>query len=603
MRSFYENQRNGGNVMSPSWKKGLATVASIGMIGVLVAGCGTSNTASSNNSSNSSTNSTNTSNSSNSTTGSSTSSKPIEGGSITLDSSQAVPDLDPAVAFDTTSAEIDEAIYEPLVTYNKATYQIIPDMASSYTVSPDGLTYTFTIRQGVKYSNGDTMKASDFVFELKRLLDKKMTPKPSPGNSFFEIIQGATAYYNGTAKNITGVSTPTPDTLVIKLTKPEKFFIQVLAMPFLSAVDPAYVNKVGNAAMDTTTAMGTGPFELKSNSQNQVVMVKNPHYWKKDSYGQQLPYLDKVTINVNTNTQVDALHWEQGQTAFIDPWLMGGDGIPSSQYPTIMNTPKYSKLVSKQPQNTIYYIGLNTAKTLNGKPNPLSNLDVRRAMEYGFDDSQFVKINNGAVLPLNQPLPNTMVGYVKNLAPDAQYGLNIAKAKKLLAKAGYSKGFTVQMWDENQPESIKEDQAFQAMMKKIGITVDLHDVTWKDFLTKAMSGTAQVFQSGWQQDYPDASDFLNTLFNSTEIPDNNMDNYKNANVDKWLNQAEYSTNQTQRNKLYAEVTNQVMSDAVWIPTVQNVGYYAVQSWVHGFYTSPVMYDPFGTIWVDPGHSS
>lgn len=586
--------------MSPSWKKGLATVASISMIGVLVAGCGTNTTAPANSNSGGS----NATTGSNSTSSTSTSAaKPIEGGSITLDSTQAVPDLDPAVAFDTTSAEVDQSIYEPLVTYDKGTYNIIPDMASSYTISPDGLTYTFKIRQGVKYSNGDPMTAKDFVFELERILDKKMTPKPSPGNQFFEIITGATAYYNGTAKTISGVTTPDANTLVIHLDKPETFFIQILAMPFLSAVDPAYAKKVGNAALDTTSAMGTGPFELKVNNQNQTVLVKNPNYWQKDSSGQQLPYLDQVTINVNNNSQVDALHWEQGQTAFMSPWLMGGDGIPSAQYPTIMNTPKYSKLVSKQPQNTIYYIGLNTAKTLNGKPNPLSNVDVRRAMEYGFDDSQFVKINNGAVLPLNQPLPNTMVGYVKNLAPNAQYGLNVAKAKQLLAKAGYSKGLTVDMWDENTDTAIKEDQAFQAMMKNIGITVTLHDVTWKDFLTKAMSGTAQVFQSGWQQDFPDASDFLNTLLNSNQAPTNNMDNYSNPQVDKWLNQAQYSTDQTQRNTLYGNVINQVMSDAAWIPTVQNVGYYSVQSWVHGFYTSPVMYDPFGVIWVDPGHSN
>lgn len=597
MNAVNEEQmkRNGGNEMSSSWKKGLATVASVGMIGALLAGCGTNSTGTGNTG--------NTGNTTASGNAQTTSGTPVEGGNISLDMTQAVPDLDPTVAFDTTSAEVDYAIYEQLVTYKKNTYDIVGDLAKDWTISPDGKTYTFHIRKGVKFSNGDPLTAKNFVYQLQRLLDKKMTPKPSPGSSFFMDISGAQAYFNGTAKSISGVSTPDNYTLVIKLDKPESFFLKVLAMPFLSATDPKFVKKVGNAAFDTTQAMGTGPFELKTNTQNQVVLVKNPTYWQKDSSGNQLPYLNQITITINNNSQIDALHWEQGQTAFISPWLMGGDGIPSSQYPTIMNTPKYKKLILKQDQNSLYYYGLNMAPTIDGKKNPLSNIDVRKAIEFGFDDSQIIKINNGAVKGLNQALPDSMEGYVKNLDPSAQYSLNIAKAKKLLAKAGYANGLTINLWNENSTNAKKEDVAFQGMMKKIGITVNLHEVTWKDFLAKAMTGTAQAFGSGWNQDYPDASDFLNTLFNSNEIPQNNMDNYSNKQVDQWLNQAQYSTDKQLRNQLYGKVINKVMSDAVWVPLYQNVGYYGVQSWVHGFYTSPVMYDPFAYIWIDQSHSS
>lgn len=586
--------------MTASWKKGLATVASVGMIGVLLAGCGTKGTNSS--SSSNTSHGSNTTSTSNSGSGSSSNAgKPLEGGTITLDTTQAVPDLDPAIAFDTTSAEVDYAIYQQLVTYDKGTYHIVPQLATSWHISKDGLTYTFHLRKGVTFSNGDPMNANSFVTEFQRLLTKDLKPKPSPGNQFFMDIQGAQNFYDGKSNHITGIETPDDHTLIIKLVKPENFFLKILAMPFASAVDPAYIKKEGNAAMDTTAAMGTGPFELSTNSQSKVVLKKNPKYWQKDKYGQQLPYLDKITINVNNGGQVDALHWEQGQTAFMSPWLMGGDGIPSSQYPTIMNSPKYKKLVMKQPQNSIFYIGLNLQKKLNGKPNPLSDIHVRKAMEYAFDDSEFVKLNNGAVKGLNQPLPDTMQGYVKNLSPNASYGFNLAKAKAQMKQSAYPNGFTMNYWDENNDVAKKEDAAFQSMMSKIGIKVNIHSVTWKDFLSKAMSGNAQAYLSGWQQDFPDPSDFLNTLFNSNQIPSNNMNHYNNKQVDKWLEQAQYSTDSSQRNTLYGKVINKVMSDAAWIPTVQNVGYYSVQSWVHGFYTSPVMYDPFGYIWVDKGH--
>ncbi|WAH42488.1 ABC transporter substrate-binding protein [Alicyclobacillus fastidiosus] len=574
--------------MNSGWKRGITGLLSIGALGLMLTGCGTST-------------------GNNGGTGEASTitdnEKPQMGGNLTLDLSQAVPDVDPAIGYDTTSSEILYQLYEPLVTYKKNTYQIVGDLAKSYDVSADGLTYTFHLRQGVKFWNNDPMTSKDFVFELERILNPNMKPNPSPGSSFFMDIAGAQAYYNGQTKTISGVSTPNDSTLVIKLVKPESFFLQVLALPFLSAVDPKFVNKVGNAAFNTTEAMGTGPFELVTNNQSQVVLKRNPNYWQKDQYGNQLPYLNQITFNVNSNTQLDEMHWEQGQTGFLSPWVTGGNGIPTSSYPSIMGNPQYSKLVQKQAENSVAYVGLNVSKTLDGKANPLSNIDVRKAIEYAFNDQQIVKLNNGAVLPLNQPLPSGMPGYVQHLNSDATYTFNLTKAKQLLKQAGYTHGLTLTLWDQNTPDARKMDQAFQSMMQQIGITVKINEVSWSDFLAKEMSGDAQMFWGGWSQDFPDPSDFLNTLFNSNQRPQNNNTMYDNAQVDAWLNEAEYMTNQSQRNALYGKVTNQVMADATWVPVYQFTGYYAVQSWVHGFYTSPVLFDPFQYIWIDQNHSS
>lgn len=454
----------------------------------MLSGCATSDTNHANSASASSAASTN-------------SEKPVKGGTLTVDMNEAVPDLDPAVAYDATSAEVTSQLYDQLVTYDKTSYKIVGDLAKTWSVSKDGLTYTFHLRPGVKFSNGDPLSAKDFVFELERILDKNLKLKPSPGNQFFMDIQGASEYYNGTAKTISGISAPNDDTLVIKLVKPETFFLQVLALPFLSAVDPAYIQKVGNTAFDTTTAMGTGPFELASNSQSKVVLKRNPYYWKKDAYGNQLPYLNQVTININPNTQVDELQWEQGTNAFLSPNLMGGDGIPTSQFNTIMHNPKYSKLVMKEQENSINYIGMNMQKTIQGKPNPLANLKVRQAIEYAFDANQIVKIEDGKVLSLNQPLPSGMPGHVQHLDADAQYGFNIAKAKQLLKEAGYSNGLTIDFWDQNSPDSLRVDQAIQSMMQAVGIHLRLHEVSFSDFLAEGMSGNAQMYMSAWSQDF------------------------------------------------------------------------------------------------------
>ena len=298
-------------------------------------------------------------------------------------------------------------LYDQLVTYDKNTTNIKPMLAESYTVSKDGLTYTFKIRKGVKFWNGDLVTAQSFVDEFKRVLDPKVA---SPGEGFIDpIVKGSTEYNKGTSKTISGITTPDANTLVIQLTKPEPFFLQVLAMPFFSAVDQKYIDKVGNKAFDSNTAMGSGPFELASYDANQMVLEKNKSYWMKDSDGNQLPYLDKITIRINKNGQLDALNFQQGKTAIIGN-LFGSSGIPSASYPQFLTDPNLKKTVYSQAQNTVNYLGLNS------KIAPFNNPKVRQAIEYAINKKKIIQLLNGRGQVANQPLPPGVQGYVKDLS-------------------------------------------------------------------------------------------------------------------------------------------------------------------------------------------
>lgn len=582
MQNAFRGNRERGKVVQPIWRKVAAAAASAATLVALVAGCGggpsTSNNASG---------------------GQTTSEqKPIEGGSVTLDALQNIRDLDPAFAYDTQSYEVVTELYDQLVTWKGDTTDIIPMAAQDYTVSPDGLTYTFHIRKGMTFWNGDPVTAQSFIDELYRVLSPTLQ---SPGQSFYEIIQGADAYAAGKAKTISGLQAPDPYTLVIKLSKPEAFFIQILTMPFASAVDTKFIQSVGNhevykknPAFDSNQAMGSGPFKLQSINQNQIVLVKNTNYWRTDQYGQKLPYLDKVTINVNGNDQIDAMHFEQGQTAWI-AWNMGG--IPSSAYPKFMSDPNLKKLTVTAVQNSVQYVGMNT------KTGPTAKPLVRQAIEYAIDKQAVLKLNNGRGQIANQPLPPGVVGYVKNLDPSVQYTYDPNKAKQLLAQAGYPNGFTIDFYSENSPDQLKFDQAIQQQLAQVGIKVNLHTSSWATFLDVAEAGKAPMFWLAWIQDFPDASDFLNTLFNSNQAPQNNMTLYSNPQVDAWLNKAQYDPNQDERNQLYAQVTNQIMKDAPWVPMWYDTFTAAVQPWVHGFYIPKATTDRYEFIWVDPGHNS
>ncbi len=573
--------------VSVFWKKGAAVAASVGTLALVLAGCGAS----------SSNNTTGTSNTS--STGTNTAAgKPVEGGQVTLDMIQNIRDLDPALEFDTASNEIVSQMYDQLVTWKNGTTDIVPMAAEKYSISKDGLTYTFHLRKNMKFWNGDPVTAQSFIDEFYRVLSPNMG---SGGQGFYEIIQGADQYAAGKTDKISGLSAPDPYTLVIKLSKPEAFFLQALTLPFASAVDKKFIESVGNhqvykknPTFDSTQAMGSGPFELQTINSNQIVLKKNPNYWRTDSYGQKLPYLSKITFNINNNDQVDALHFQQGQTAWIG-WNFGGDGIPSSAYPQFMSNPNLKKLTVSAVQNSVQYVGLNT------KLGPTKNKLVRQAIEYAIDKQAIIKLNNGRGKVANQPLPPGVVGYDNNLSPQAQYTYDPNKAKQLLKQAGYPHGLTIDMYSENSPDQVKFDQAVQGQLAKVGIKVKLHTSSWGTFLNVAEAGKAPMFWLAWIQDFPDASDFLNTLFNSSQAPVNNCTNYSNPQVDKWLNQAQYSDDQNERNQLYAKVTDQVMEDAAWVPIYYDVFTAAVQPWVHGFYIPKAGTDPLATIWIDKSH--
>lgn len=559
-----------------SWQKGLSVVASISALGLLLAGCGA-------------TTSTNNASKGTGTTGSS-SATPVAGGKIMLDTNSNFKDLDPALAYDTTSDEAVNEMYDPLVTYDKDTANIVGHLAD-YTVSSDGLTYTFKIKQGVKFWNGDPLTAQSFIDEFQRVLSPSVG---SPGEGFLDpIVVGSTDYNKGKAKTISGITAPDPYTLVIKLAKPEPFFLEVLAMPFFSAVDQKFIDQAGKK-FDSSEAMGTGPFELKSFDGNTMVLTKNPNYFQKDANGNALPYLDQVTITVNKNAQVDGLHFEQGQTAIIGNLF---NGIPSDIYPHFVNTPSLAKDIVTAPENATYYIGLNN------KMAPFNNVKVRQAMEYAIDKSKIVKLLNNRAVAANQPLPPGIKGYVSNLDPSATYTYDPAKAKQLLAEAGFPNGFSTTLYSANDSDDVKIDTSIQNDLAQVGVTAKIDSMDWNSYLTLNEKGQTPMFSLAWIQDFPDASDFLNTLFNTNQQPANNSSLYSNSQVDQWLNQAQTDTNQTERYQLYTKVTNQIMQDAPWVPLYYSKYEYAVQPWVHGYFINQSLAnDSLQYIWIDQSHS-
>lgn len=556
------------------WNTGLAVIGIAGILAGLVSGCGAGTKQANGNGSEAASVSTR------------------EGGSITLDATNNFKDLDPAKAYDLASYELVTQMYETLVTFKGNTSEIAPLVATSWEVSPDGKQYTFHLRKDAKFWNGDPVTAQSFIDEFKRVLSSSVS---SPGEGFLDpIIKGSTEYFKNKAKDVSGLHAPDLNTLVITLNQPEPFFLDVLAMPFFSAVDTPWVTKVGNDAFDSNSPMGSGPFKLGSITTQGAELVKNPNYWMKDANGEQIPYLDKVTIRINTDGTVDALNFERGDTALIASLF--SSGIPSSQYPTFMANPKLKAEMVTGPENAVNYIGMNTSMK------PFDNKFVRQAVEYAINKDEVKTLLNNRVTVANQPLPPGIKGYVSDLPADATYTYDQQKAKELLAKAGYPHGFSTTLYSSNSPESLKIDNSIQNDLASIGIKASVSTSSFGTFLTANQKGNVQpLFLVDWIQDFPDASDFLNTLFNSSNRPQINTTMYSNKQVDDWLNKAQVDKNESERYDLYQKVTEQVMNDAPWVPLYYPNNDFAVQQWVHGYYINQSLADPLQYLWIDKSH--
>lgn len=495
------------------------------------------------------------------------------------------------MAEDLTSDELIYAMYDPLVTYQGASNKIIGDMATHWTISPDGKTYTFTLRQGVTFWNGDPVTAQSYIAEFDRILTSRLG---SPVAALlYPIIQGSTAYYHGKAKTVSGLSAPNAHTLVIHLAKPEPFFLEVLTGHSFVAVDPKWIQKVGEARFASNEPMGTGAFKMQSNNNTTQVLVRNPHYFMKDAYGNQLPYLNSITFNYNNNSEVDALNFEAGNSPFL---AFNTGGIPSSAYNTFMHTPKLKQDIVTATAGDMWYVGLNVQEA------PFTNLKVRQAVEYAINKSFIVKLLNNQYTVANQPVPPNVFGHVASLPASVDYKFNPTKAKQILSQSGLKLPIQANFYCSNDPTTLKIVQELQNELKAVGIQLNVHPLSWSAFLNGNGKGTQASFLIDWNQEYPDASDFLNTLLNTSEEPFGDSTMYSNPKVDAWLNQAQTDTNPQQRLALYKKVTVQALSDATLVPIYYAKHTFAIQPWVHGYYINQNLEtDPLSHIWVDAGH--
>lgn len=477
---------------------------------------------------------------------------PTKGGDIVVTYKDDITTLDPAIGYDWVNWSMIKSLYSRLMDYEPGTANLVPSLAESFDVSADGLTYTFKLRPGVKFSNGRAVIASDVKYSIERAVNPKTQ---GPGAGFFGAINGFDAVSGGTSETLSGIETPDDMTVVFKLSRPDATFLHVLAINFASVVPKEAVEA---AAGDFgKKPVGSGTFILKDWTIGQrLVFDRNPDYFNKD-----LPYIDKVTVEVGQEPLVALLRLQQGE---ID---IAGDGIPPAKFLEIKNSPEGAQMIVDGEQLHTGYLTLNT------KIKPLDDVNVRQAINMAVNKERITRILNGRATPANQPLPPLMPGYDKAFTG---YAFDVEKAKALLAEAGFPDGFETVLYSTNTDPQPRIAQAIQQDLAAIGVKAEVRALAQGNVIAAGgTEGEAPMIWSGgmaWIADFPDPSNFYGPILGCGGAVQGgwNWSWYCNEALDKRAIEADSMSDPAkvaERQAAWGKIFTDIMADAPWVPVI------------------------------------
>ena len=507
--------------------------------------------------------------------------EPRFGGILQVVSRDDIRSLDPAIGYDEESWMGMYMLYNGLVTYDEGT-TIVPDVATSWDLLEGGRAYRFHLRKDVMFhETGEFRKravtSSDFKFSVMRILRPETK---SPGSGFFLHLEGAEEFMNGERDEVAGIETPDDSTIIFRLEKPDPVFLNILAMPFAYVIPEEQVEKYPETF--SFHPVGTGPFKLREWLKGSKIFFER----NRDYFRRPLPYLDGIEVNIGITREIALLKFERGELDTIDR-------LSSPDYLYIKRHPFWKNYLLQEVSGDVF------GEMMNCEMEPFTDRRVRQAFNYAVNKEKLKKLRNGRMVLAHGVLPPTVPGYNPDLKG---YEHDPEKAKRLLTEAGYPDGFEVTYWTTNDEAAVQLAQSIQEDLKKIGVTMNIKQVTFPTYLTATGRRNRVAFAySSWLQDYPDPQNFLEVKFHSKEIAEENSNNdafYSNPEVDRLLDEARQELDREKRLELYRKTEEIIVEDAPWIFEYHSIRAELVQPWVHGYFLHPVLSRNYTKVWLE-----
>ncbi|MDB4899588.1 MAG: ABC-type transporter, periplasmic subunit [Gemmatimonadetes bacterium] len=474
--------------------------------------------------------------------------------------------LDPALSTDVPTGRAVAYLFDGLTRFTPDA-RVVPGLATSWDVSPDGSVYTFHLRRGVRFTDGTPFAARQVLTSWQRVLD----PKVRGGRGWpLYPIKGAKEYADGKATAIDGMAAPNDSTVVVTLKEPFAIFPKLLAMPVASIAPDKIPANFGEAPV------GTGPWKLVEwKHDDYLLFAPNRDYWggapKADSLKARIIAEPSTAVAEFMSGNVDVLQVPQGE---IREWQEDADR---------------KKLLAETPSLELVYVAINTTR------GPLKDVRVRQALNYAVDRRIIVRnliagqgfLAAGVIPPSLPGSDRARVGFA----------FDTLRARQLLKDAGYPNGIDVDLWTSTTPIYVRIAETLQGYLALSGIRAKIVQRESAAAREAARKGQTDLFVKDWYADYPDAENFLYPLLHSANKGvGGNVSFYANARFDSLVTRARGEQDEAKRVELYRQADELAFRDAPMVFLYFYNELNAVQPWIKGF-VPPVIFNgqPWTTV--------
>jgi dipeptide transport system substrate-binding protein len=479
-----------------------------------------------------------------------------------------------------TSFDATEQIYDNIVGFERGGTKVVPELAESWDISKDGLTYTFHLRHGVKWQSNKNFKPTrDFNADDVLFMFERQWVENDP---YFKVTSSNHSYFNdmGMPKLLKSVDKVDDYTVKIVLNTPEAPFLSDLAMQYAGVQSKEYaiaMLKAGTPEKIDQEPVGTGPFELVQYQKDAIIRYKaNPNYWAGKAK------IDNLIFAITPDASVRWAKLQKGECHVMP-------------YPTPADLPAMRKdadiKILEQPGLNIGYLAYNTTKK------PFDDVRVRKAINMAIDKKALVEaVYLSTGVPATNPIPPTQWSYNKSIKDDV---FDPTAAKKLLAEAGYPNGFTTDLWAmpvqrPYNPNAKRIAELMQADLVKVGVKAEIKSFEWGEYRKRMQAGEHQMGMLGWTGDNGDPDNFLSTLLGCASAKSNgsNVAKFCYKPFDDLVVKAKAVTSVAERTKLYEQAQVIFKQQAPWFTIAHAVQIAPVRKEVIDFKLSPFVRHTF-----------
>lgn len=481
--------------------------------------------------------------------------------------------IDPGITNNSFASPFLANLFEGLVTYDTKDGSLIGGNAESWTISEDGTVYTFTLKEGLKWSDGSPLTSADYLYAFRRVLTPDTTAQYM--GMLADYVVGAQEYFDGTgSEEGLGIQAPDERTLVLTLMDPTPFYIDILTMWTFSPVQEATIKANGDRWTATPEAyVCNGPFKISEiNLGESVVLVKNPYYYDADSVK-----LEKITFRYIHDLSTALLAYESDE---ID----GARSFPSSDYARLKA--ESAGIISVPSYGTVFY-------DINCEKAPYDNILVRKALNLAIDRSSLIE--DVAQIPAQPAYSMIAPGYVVDGVEFTQgrstFGLSpvadVEGARAALADAGYpnGEGFPELILSYYTNDTVKKlVEALAEMLKtNLNINVAISTEEWSIYYPNVQAGNYDVCAMGWSADYLHPMTFL-PLLKTGDI--NNLPRYSNPAYDALVDSAQKETDAAAALLIMQEADNLASAEYPVLNLYYKANMMLMKDRVQGYYLNP-----------------